>query len=71
LFARWMRDDERQADTTDRELDESEQQGESTSGLWWENDPMLAERFRRERAPKGAFGANKDPKATFGPRGRS
>ncbi|NKQ57384.1 cytochrome c oxidase assembly protein [Amycolatopsis sp. K13G38] len=44
LFHRWMRDDERQAVKTDRELDEEE-----PSGLWWENDPELAKRFRRER----------------------
>ncbi|MTD58127.1 cytochrome c oxidase assembly protein [Amycolatopsis pithecellobii] len=43
LFTRWMRDDDRQAERIDRELDEQPQ----TGGLWWENDPELAERFRR------------------------
>lgn len=44
LFARWMRHDDRQAEQIDRELDEQPE----TSGLWWENDPQLAERFRRD-----------------------
>lgn len=43
LFTRWMRDDDRQAEQVDRELDEQE----DTGGLWWENDPQLAERFKR------------------------
>ncbi|KAA9152851.1 cytochrome c oxidase assembly protein [Amycolatopsis acidicola] len=47
LFTRWMRDDERQAERVDRELDETEQQG--GAGLWWESDPVLAERFNRNR----------------------
>ncbi|TNC23136.1 cytochrome c oxidase assembly protein [Amycolatopsis alkalitolerans] len=47
LFTRWMRDDDRQAKRIDRELDEREEKGEAPSGLWWENDPQLAERFRR------------------------
>jgi len=42
LFNRWLRDDERQAATTDQELEEAE-----PGGLWWENDPVLRERFRR------------------------
>lgn len=46
LFIRWMRDDSRQAEQIDRELDEKE----GTGGLWWENDPQLAERFRQGRA---------------------
>ncbi|SFK25623.1 cytochrome c oxidase assembly protein [Amycolatopsis sacchari] len=46
LFTRWMRDDDRQAKEIDRTLDEQEDAG---SGLWWENDPQLAERFRRRR----------------------
>ena len=42
LFIRWARDDERQAKEIDTVLDE-----EAATGLWWENDPSLAERFRR------------------------
>ncbi|HJQ46193.1 MAG TPA: cytochrome c oxidase assembly protein [Amycolatopsis sp.] len=49
LFHRWMRDDERQAKKADRELDKADEVGESSGALWWENDPTLAERFRRER----------------------
>jgi cytochrome c oxidase assembly factor CtaG len=45
LFNRWMRADERQATRVDRELDEQE-----PDGLWWENDPELARRFKRERS---------------------
>jgi cytochrome c oxidase assembly factor CtaG len=45
LFVRWARDDERRAERIDRELDEHP---ETTAGLWWENDPLLAERFRRQ-----------------------
>lgn len=48
LARRWMRDDERQAKQVDRELDAQEETTTST-GLWWENDPTLAERFERER----------------------
>ncbi|MBB2938811.1 cytochrome c oxidase assembly factor CtaG [Amycolatopsis bartoniae] len=49
LFTRWMRDDDRQAEKIDRELDEQEQSQERpSSGLWWENDPQLAERFKRQ-----------------------
>lgn len=44
LFTRWMRDDDRQAEQIDRELDEQE----DTGGLWWENDPQLAQRFKRK-----------------------
>lgn len=44
LFTRWMRDDERQAKRVDEELDEAPV---AASGLWWENDPALADRFRR------------------------
>jgi cytochrome c oxidase assembly factor CtaG len=46
LFTRWMRDDDRQAEQIDRELDEQEE----TGGLWWEQDPQLAERFKRGRS---------------------
>ncbi|WAL64789.1 cytochrome c oxidase assembly protein [Amycolatopsis cynarae] len=52
LFARWMRTDERQARQADRELDEATKAGTPDApadGLWWENDPVLAERFRRGR----------------------
>jgi cytochrome c oxidase assembly factor CtaG len=48
LFNRWMRDDERQAKRVDHELDEQERK-EPSGSLWWENDPVLAERFRRGR----------------------
>jgi cytochrome c oxidase assembly factor CtaG len=42
LFVRWARDDERRAEQIDAKLDES-----PPTGLWWENDPALAERFKR------------------------
>ncbi|WP_370970895.1 cytochrome c oxidase assembly protein [Amycolatopsis sp. cg9] len=42
LFVRWARDDERRAKQIDVQLDEA-----PATGLWWENDPALAERFRR------------------------
>ncbi len=42
LFVRWARDDERRAKEIDTALDE-----EPETGLWWENDPALAERFKR------------------------
>lgn len=57
LFVRWSRDDERKAKVIDAELDAEEaaraaESAESPdappkSGLWWENDPVLAERFKR------------------------
>ncbi|MDT7727215.1 MAG: hypothetical protein QOI21_3791 [Actinomycetota bacterium] len=43
LFVRWARDDEGKAKEIDRQLDEDP----APTGLWWENDPALAERFRR------------------------
>jgi cytochrome c oxidase assembly factor CtaG len=43
LFVRWARDDEGRAKQIDRQLDEEP----PSNGLWWENDPVLAERFRR------------------------
>jgi cytochrome c oxidase assembly factor CtaG len=43
LFVRWARDDEGKAKEIDKQLDEEPQSG----GLWWENDPVLAERFNR------------------------
>ena len=43
LFVRWARDDERRAEEIDTALDEQP----ASSGLWWENDPTLAERFKR------------------------
>lgn len=47
LFVRWARDDERRAKQIDVRLDEEAASGAaSTSGLWWETDPALAERFR-------------------------
>ncbi|MGV9364882.1 cytochrome c oxidase assembly protein [Amycolatopsis sp. NPDC003731] len=42
LFVRWARDDERRAKQLDVRLDEA-----PPTGLWWENDPALAERFKR------------------------
>ncbi|TCO60451.1 cytochrome c oxidase assembly protein [Actinocrispum wychmicini] len=48
LVVRWRRDDERKAEQIDRELDEQERVV-AKPGLWWENDPQLAERFRRLR----------------------
>ncbi|MFD9895856.1 cytochrome c oxidase assembly protein [Amycolatopsis sp. NPDC059027] len=48
LIVRWARDDERRAREVDARLDEEAATGEApSSGLWWENDPALAERFRR------------------------
>lgn len=48
LMARWKRDDERAAAEVDRVLDEqAEEEDTATTGLWWENDPILAERFKR------------------------
>lgn len=56
LMRRWMREDERQAERIDQELDAEERAAEptresagSSTGLWWENDPILAERFKRDR----------------------
>lgn len=49
LLMRWMRDDDKQADEVDRELDQrADSEPERQGGLWWENDPQLAERFRRD-----------------------
>ncbi len=57
LMRRMAVDDEKEAADIDRELDAQEtdtaatEEGEpaqSGGGLWWENDPFLAERFRRE-----------------------
>ncbi|MGW3998676.1 cytochrome c oxidase assembly protein [Amycolatopsis sp. NPDC004772] len=42
LFVRWARDDERRAKQLDVRLDEA-----PPTGLWWESDPALAERFGR------------------------
>ncbi|ADJ43023.1 hypothetical protein AMES_1201 [Amycolatopsis mediterranei S699] len=42
LFVRWARDDERRAKQIDGQLDAAPE-----TGLWWENDPALAERFQR------------------------
>ncbi len=47
LFVRWARDDERRAKQIDVRLDEEAASGAaSTSGLWWENDPALSDRFK-------------------------
>ena len=42
---RMSREDTRKAAVIDAELDEAEAAG--PTGLWWENDPQIAERFRR------------------------
>lgn len=48
LFVRWVRDDQKRAKQIDERLDEEAESGEApTGGLWWQNDPELAERFRR------------------------
>jgi len=48
LFVRWARDDERHAKEIDARLDDEAASGEAPrSGLWWENDPVLTERFKR------------------------
>jgi cytochrome c oxidase assembly factor CtaG len=48
LFVRWARDDEKRAKQIDARLDAEAASGEAPSGgLWWENDPDLAERFKR------------------------
>ncbi|GAA3541571.1 cytochrome c oxidase assembly protein [Amycolatopsis ultiminotia] len=48
LFIRWSRDDEKRAKQLDRRLDEESEAGVAPpGGLWWENDPELAARFRR------------------------
>jgi hypothetical protein len=44
LFVRWARDDARRAKQIDAQLDE---EGAPATALWWENDPALAERFKR------------------------
>lgn len=55
LMRRMSVDDEKEAAEIDAHLDEQDNQdhteespASSRSGLWWENDPILAERFRRE-----------------------
>ncbi|MFD2421928.1 cytochrome c oxidase assembly protein [Amycolatopsis pigmentata] len=48
LLARWRRDDEQQAERIDHELDNQETDGPA-QGMWWDTDPVLAERFKRER----------------------
>jgi hypothetical protein len=40
-------DDATEAAEIDRELDEQEAAPDASSKLWWENDPILSERFRR------------------------
>lgn len=42
LMMRWMRAAKQEADSVDAELDAEES---PASGLWWENDPVLRERF--------------------------
>lgn len=56
LMRRMAVDDDKEAAEIDRELDEqdaaasaaNEDEQPAPSGLWWENDPALAERFRRD-----------------------
>jgi cytochrome c oxidase assembly factor CtaG len=55
LMRRMSVDDDKEAAEIDRELDEQDKALESAapdepapSALWWENDPALAERFRRD-----------------------
>ncbi|MBE1498437.1 cytochrome c oxidase assembly factor CtaG [Amycolatopsis lexingtonensis] len=45
LFVRWARDDERRAKRIDAQLDE--EAASAPPALWWEQDPALAERFKR------------------------
>lgn len=50
LFRQWKRDDDRHAARIDDELDtQSSERGQPVpdNGLWWENDPQLAQRFHR------------------------
>jgi hypothetical protein len=54
LMNRMSKDDATEAAEIDRKLDEEAKEAaaepESAPGkLWWENDPVLAERFRREQ----------------------
>jgi cytochrome c oxidase assembly factor CtaG len=46
LIVRWRRDDRRQAEIVDRELDEAEPEQERSGKLWWEDHPELAARFK-------------------------
>jgi cytochrome c oxidase assembly factor CtaG len=49
LVVRWRRDDAEQAEQIDQKLDQQEIEGEVTgNGLWWETDPVFADRFRRQ-----------------------
>ncbi|HJP76034.1 MAG TPA: cytochrome c oxidase assembly protein [Pseudonocardiaceae bacterium] len=57
LMRRMSVDDDKEAAEIDRELDsaaaaaaaeEPEDEAPAKTGLWWENDPILAERFRRD-----------------------
>jgi cytochrome c oxidase assembly factor CtaG len=55
LMRRMAVDDDKEAAEIDRELDEQDAAASATdeadpapSALWWENDPVLAERFRRD-----------------------
>jgi cytochrome c oxidase assembly factor CtaG len=47
LLNRMTKEDAKQAKEIDRVLDEQEAAGEDPNRPWWENDPNLAERFRR------------------------
>ncbi len=46
---RLSREDAQRARAIDAELDAAEEQADAPSRLWWEDDPQLAERFRRDR----------------------
>ncbi|ODU03636.1 MAG: cytochrome C oxidase assembly protein [Pseudonocardia sp. SCN 72-86] len=48
VVARMTREDEQRAEVIDAELDAAEDP-ETPTRLWWEDDPQLAERFRRPR----------------------
>jgi cytochrome c oxidase assembly factor CtaG len=47
LLNRMSHDDATEAAEIDRELDEQEAAPDASSKLWWEDDPVLSERFRR------------------------
>ncbi|WP_020495995.1 cytochrome c oxidase assembly protein [Sciscionella marina] len=49
MMTRWRAEDDKRAAEIDRELDEDSPDRDDgmQDGLWWENDPVLAERFRR------------------------
>jgi hypothetical protein len=52
LMHRMSHDDAAEAADIDRQLDEQEAEtpADTPPRLWWEDDPVLAERFRRGRS---------------------